>query len=386
MTEKEESDRIEKAKKRKKRIQRPFPACSFTEAKELADAILEYGSGQPVRRISLFDHINKSPESGPSRQWITNAGKYGFVKGSYAAEHIELTPDGAKAVDDEISKREQIKARVKLAIEDIPLFKSLFERFVGNKLPARAALIDAAKELDVSDEFAEEAIDTFIVNLRDLGLLQTLSGAERIVTIDHLLDTLPAGTPKQEIGAQVTHTHSTGQLVTIEQANFENTCFYVTPIGEEGSEHRRHSDLFLGSIVEPALEQFQLKVIRADAIDKPGVITRQIIDYLLRARLVIADLSFHNPNVFYELAIRHAARLPVVQIIRAGDRVPFDLNQVRTIKVDTSDIYSLVPKIDTYRSEIANQVRRALDDPDSVDNPISTFYPNLRVQLNGSES
>jgi hypothetical protein len=53
-----------------------------------------------------------------------------------------------------------------------------------------------------------------------------------------------------------------------------------------------------------------------DAIDKPGTITRQIIDYLLRARLVIADLSYHNQNVLYELAIWHAARLSVVQIIR----------------------------------------------------------------------
>ena len=116
-------------------------------------------------------------------------------------------------------------------------------------------------------------------------------------------------------------------------------------------------------------------------IDKPGVITRQIIDYLLKSRLVIADLSFHNPNVFYELAIRHTARLPVVQIVRAADKIPFDINQVRTIKIDTSDIYSLVPKIDTYRSEIASQVRRALEDPDSVDNPISTFYPNLKVNI-----
>jgi len=122
-------------------------------------------------------------------------------------------------------------------------------------------------------------------------------------------------------------------------------------------------------------------VVRADAIDKPGTITRQIIEYLLKSRLVIADLSFHNPNVFYELALRHAMRLPVVQLIRASDRVPFDLNQIRTIRIDTSDIYALVPKIDTYRSEIASQVRRALDDPDSVDNPITTYYPGLRMSL-----
>lgn len=368
---------------RRKRAQRPFPACAFEEALGFAKSILDYGSGKSVRRISLFDHLQKSPESGPSRQLITNASKYGLIKGSYAAEQLELTPDGAKAVDDELSKREQAKARIKLAIEDIPPFKQLYDRFVGTKLPARSALIDAIKEFDVSDDLAEEAVDTFIVNLRFLGLLQTLSGAERIITIDHFLDTLPASGLKSAATVPTipSPTRPATAIVTAEHAQFETTCFYVTPIGDDGSEERKHSDLFLGSLVEPALEPFGLKVVRADAIDKPGTITRQIIDYLLRARLVIVDLSFHNPNVFYELAIRHAARLPVVQLIRLSDRVPFDLHQVRTIRIDTSDIYALVPKIDTYRSEIGSQVRRALEDPDSVDNPITTFYPALKVSL-----
>jgi len=137
----------------------------------------------------------------------------------------------------------------------------------------------------------------------------------------------------------------------------------------------------LGSIVEPALEEFGLKVVRADGIEKPGTITRQVFDYLLRARLVVVDLSFHNPNVFYELAIRHAARLPVVQIIRTADRIPFDVNQMRTIPIDTTDICTLVPQLQSYIAQVASHVRRALQDPDATDNPLSTFYPNFRVQL-----
>ncbi|WP_205763878.1 hypothetical protein [Acidovorax sp. SRB_24] len=271
-------------------------------------------------------------------------------------------------------------------------------RFVSNKLPARAALIDAAKDVGVADEMSEECVDTFIVNLRFVGLLQTLSGAERIITVDHLLDSLPA-TQGRVAGAPSSSTHSgraapsvdgrserTHAIVTTEQAHFETTCFYVTPIGEDGSDQRKHADLFLGSLIEPALEQFGLKVVRADMIDKPGTITRQIIEYLLRSRLVIADLSFHNPNVFYELALRHAVRLPVVQLVRAADRIPFDLNQIRTVRIDTSGLHEFVPKIETYRSEIASQVRRALDDPDAVDNPITTYYPSMRVHIDGAPS
>jgi hypothetical protein len=109
------------------------------------------------------------------------------------------------------------------------------------------------------------------------------------------------------------------------------------------------------------------------------MITRQVIEHLIRSRLVIADLSFHNPNVFYELALRHAVRLPIVQIIRAGERIPFDVHQMRTIVIDNRDIYSLVPKIETYRSEIANQVRRALAAEAQIDTPISIYFPNFTV-------
>lgn len=150
-------------------------------------------------------------------------------------------------------------------------------------------------------------------------------------------------------------------------------------IGEEHSEARKHSDLFLGTIIEPALEPFQLKVVRADAIDKPGVITRQILEYIMRSRLVIADLSFHNPNVFYELALRHSVKLPIVQIIRSSDKIPFDVNQMRTVAIDTSDIYSFAPRIDSYRSEVANQVRRALEADHIVDTPISVYFPDMKV-------
>ncbi len=270
--------------------------------------------------------------------------------------------------------------RVELAITRIEPLQKLYEKFVGNKLPAHAVLIDAAKDADIDAEHAAEAVDTFVVNLRFIGLLRTLSGAERIITTDMLLSDLSASSVAA-VPPTATVARSPTSIITFEHAQFESTCFYIAPIGEKGSEARKHSDLFLGSIIEPALEPFQLKVIRADAIDKPGIITRQIINYIVRSRLVIADLSFHNPNVFYELALRHAVKLPIVQLIRTSDRVPFDVNQMRTIQIDTTDIYSLVPRIESYRAEVANQVRRSLEANHIVDTPISIYFPDMTVTL-----
>jgi hypothetical protein len=367
---------VEQDSGRRRRGQRPFPATSFEEALEFAQVLFTLGSGQPVRRLTVFDHLGKAPESSASRMLITNSNRYGLTKGSYVAEQLELTDDGRTAVDESVGRRERKRVWAKLAIQDIEPFRQLYDRFVNSRLPAKPVLTDTIKQLGVAAEFSEEGVDTFIVNLRFVGLLQTLSGADRIVTIDHLLDSVLSSPIAHIDSAPAPERRS---IITQEHATFETTCFYITPIGADGSEQRKHSDLFLGNIIEPALTAFGLRVVRADAIDKPGIITRQVIEYLLRSRLVIADLSFHNPNVFYELAIRHAVRLPIVQIMRELDSIPFDVHQMRTILIDNRDIYALVPKLETYRSEIANQVRRALEAGAEVDTPISIYFPNFKI-------
>lgn len=365
----------------KRRAQRPFPASTFEEPLNFSKVIFQFGGGQSVKRLTLFDQLGKSPESSGSRQLIINANRYGLTKGGMQAENIELTIEGQKSVDEQISAQERAKTRAQLAIFNIDVFEKLYQKFLGNKLPAHAALIDAAKDIGIDPTIAAEAVDTFVVNLRFVGLLKTLSGAERIISLDSLLSDLPNSSRTPYNQTTLTRSQST-RIITSEQAQFESTCFYIAPIGESGSDPRKHSDLFLGTIVEPALEPFKLRVVRADAIDKPGVITRQIIEYIMRSRLVVADLSFHNPNVFYELALRHAVKLPIVQIIRLSDRIPFDVNQMRTIQIDTTDIYSFAPQIESYRSEVSNQVRRALEEDHVVDTPISTYFPNMTVNIN----
>src|ERR1700750_2605228 len=70
----------------------------------------------------------------------------------------------------------------------------------------------------------------------------------------------------------------------------------------------------------------------------PGSINSQVITRLMDAKLVIADMSMHNANAFYELAIRHMVRLPTIHIIHKDWKVPFDVAPFRAIQFARDDI------------------------------------------------
>jgi hypothetical protein len=116
---------------------------------------------------------------------------------------------------------------------------------------------------------------------------------------------------------------------------------------------------------------------RADQLARPGLITTQIMEHLLRSDLVIADLSDHNPNVFYELAVRHFAARPVVQLIHHDQNIPFDLVQLRTIKYNLTD----PDAIDACRQELFSQLERIEHHPSEGDNPIQAYIGRSMREL-----
>jgi len=146
------------------------------------------------------------------------------------------------------------------------------------------------------------------------------------------------------------------------------SCFVIAPIGEEGTDIRRRSDQVLKHIICPAAEKCGYEEpIRADQISEPGIITSQVIQHLIDDHLVIADLTGRNPNVFYELAIRHAVRKAVVQIIQVGETIPFDVAASRTIHVDHRDLDSAA----SCKETLVRQIQAVERDPSQVDTPIS---------------
>jgi hypothetical protein len=145
-------------------------------------------------------------------------------------------------------------------------------------------------------------------------------------------------------------------------------CFVIAPIGDPNSDTRKRSDQVLKHIIRPAAMECGYGAIRADEISEPGIITSQVIQRIIEDPLVIADLTDRNPNVFYELALRHAIKRPLVQLIRKGDNIPFDVAGMRTIPVDHHDLDS----VEESKKEIVAQIKTVERmTPEQIETPIS---------------
>jgi hypothetical protein len=151
-------------------------------------------------------------------------------------------------------------------------------------------------------------------------------------------------------------------------------CFVVTPIGRKDSDIRRSADGLLRSAIRPVLTELGFEVFAAHEVSDAGSITKAVIESLLECELVVANLSGLNPNVMYELAIRHAKRLPVVCLAEDDTVLPFDISDERTIFYadDMKGVEELKPLLE-------KAVLSAMEDPEP-DNPVYRVADSMLIQ------
>lgn len=146
-------------------------------------------------------------------------------------------------------------------------------------------------------------------------------------------------------------------------------CFVVSAIGDDGSPQRLHADWVLEGIIKPTFaEHFkEFDVIRADQMNTPGLIDAQIIDQLLNADLVIADLTFLNPNAFYEIGIRHVVAKPIIHMNLSTERIPFDISLYLALKFSVTHPNDLVKA----KGSLKGMVENVLAEGYEVENPVT---------------
>jgi hypothetical protein len=153
----------------------------------------------------------------------------------------------------------------------------------------------------------------------------------------------------------------------------------IAPIGDEGSDVRKRSDRVFTYVIEPAALACGYKAVRADKISKPGIITMQIIEQVLNAPMAVADLTGHNANAFYELAIRHMVKKPLVHMITKGEKIPFDLAASRVLYYDEPSLET----VEKTQAELAEHIRSAEGGAADTDNPISVSVERHALRTSG---
>jgi hypothetical protein len=158
-----------------------------------------------LRRLTIFNYLNKSPDSGPSRSLIIASSGYGLTQGSYAAEQIKLLERGQAIV-------ERNDAQAKLdAVLGNTIFSEFFIHYRNATVPSANAAIDYLKTLGLTEERARSCLDVLLKNGEEVGLIQDISGVKRIVSVENALEKLltttrvskPAPTPVESVKSEL---------------------------------------------------------------------------------------------------------------------------------------------------------------------------------------
>lgn len=117
-------------------------------------------------------------------------------------------------------------------------------------------------------------------------------------------------------------------------------CFVIMPFGEKPDIDGKVLDFdkVYKYLIQPPVEAIKMDCIRCDKIGKPGWIHAQIIEHIYQDDVAVVDITTLNPNVFYELGVRHALRSAVTVLIRKKrTNLPFNIQGLKVIDYDLED-------------------------------------------------
>ncbi|MCM1061350.1 MAG: nucleoside 2-deoxyribosyltransferase [Eubacterium sp.] len=155
-------------------------------------------------------------------------------------------------------------------------------------------------------------------------------------------------------------------------------CFVVTPIGNEGTETRKRTDQVFKYIIEPVCQDCEFEVVRVDKINQADSITQTIIDSLNSSELVIADMTEHNANAFYEMGYRTCTGKPMIHIKSKETNIPFDIAGIRAFDYDLTDLDSV--------SDIKSRLKATVESFDFSENDDMQEDSNFSIRQSNKDT
>lgn len=310
---KKKATKTKTGKVRRTRIVRPYPMKTLEEALGVAALIRDKNKGQPWYTTDLAGELGyQSLGSNTFVYLVSSARDYGLTVGTNNTEKIELTDFGRNLIyanDPATEKKLKIEAFFK-----VELFTRVFNYYGGCDFPEQKYVSNVlTKEFAIPEEIHTEFLSIYTKNCNFLGIAKGLGDVDVDVISETSSDDI--------------------RVVGEAKGKFGRVAFVIMPFTEKGMVTRPPSffDQVLKSLITPAANAAGFAVETADRRGS-DVIQSTIINKLLTADLVIADLTDHNPNVFFELGVRLAKELPVA-LIKTKDTGPtFDVDNLLRVE------------------------------------------------------
>jgi len=291
-----------------------FPKNSLEDAIRIAKAIEEKNAGNPMPAKDVATAVGfRQAHDWRFLDLLRSANQYGLVTGSGSSALIHLAKPGQDVVAP--SSPSQRSEGLLAAFRNVKEFAAVEKFYGGKRIPEDEFFLNTlTREFDIPRDRAEMFAKVFLENLKFLrafsaGLGPTDSSASAEVSVP------PAHAEK-----------APSPVVSKEPRvrEFLDTCFVMMPFGE-------WFDRYYQDVYVPAIKEAGFEPVRADELFTTGSVVEQIWEQIEKSKLLLADLSGKNPNVFYELGLAHAAKKPVVFTASQVEDVPFDLRHLRVI-------------------------------------------------------
>jgi hypothetical protein len=301
-------------KQEKARVDRPYPRVTLENAIRVITAIRDKNAGNPWPPIEVAKALNVGAKTGGFWYLTAGARDYSLVEGTSRTEKITLTGLGRRVVFPK-SPEESIVAK-REAFLSVEVFRKVLEYYKGAALPEKEYLSNTLRtEFSLAPETHDEFVDIYLKNCKYLGIGNKFDTGTQIVPV-------VAG----DIPATFEATGSEGE---------GPICFVIMPFVEKDTTHPvGFFNEVLNSLIIPAAKKAGF-IVRTANRHGSDVIQSTIVNELLKADLVIADLTEHNPNVLFELGMRMREDKPVALIKATGTGRIFDVdNMLRVVEYD----------------------------------------------------
>lgn len=335
---------------------RSYPRRTLEAAIRVPRALADNNGGNPWKSAEVAKALNLGPSSG-NFFYLTSASQhYGLTEGTRDTAQIAMTELGRRVVYPSSAEEEATAKRE--AFLSVDNFRKVLAHFGGNNLPEQRFLSNILREtFSIPEDQQDEFVEIFQKNCKYLGIGATFDLAKGG----------PAGPGRRQRdsrppldGAPESGTITVGSP---ESGDDSPICFVVMPFTEREDAHvAGFFDEVLEELFTPAAMAagFQVQTAKRQGSD---LIQSTIVNDLLEADLVLADLTEHNPNVLFELGLRIMEEKPVVLVKATGTGRIFDVDSMLRVLEYNPNLWPSTVRQDISR--ISEHIQGAWDSRDS---------------------